>query len=318
MCTARRHHYIPQCYLAAFTDTGAKDGLFLVIEVKSGNCFSTSPKNVGVEKDFNRIDVDGQPIDALESSLASFEGKATEAIRKILATRTFPSAKDFNTILNFVCLLAVRNPQSRKRVNKAKEQVRHILGEILVSDPRIFEHHMSKAEEAGYISNTNVSYEEMKKFVEERRYRSEFHPQDNSRSEFKIFDMLLPIFGKRTWSLFLTPENGPEFICSDHPVTLVWKGGRSGPIGFGRRQTEVFVPLGREIGLYGTFEDPLPPEVNLRAEAVAALNTRTATSAERHVFSCLKTFNIIHEGHIREVVCDSSKRPSESSDTLKA
>ncbi|MCG8345883.1 MAG: DUF4238 domain-containing protein [Chlorobiales bacterium] len=318
MSTARRHHYIPQSYLAAFTDTGTKDGQFWVMEVKSGDCFFTSPKNVGVARDFNRIDVDGQAIDALESVLASFEGKAVEAIRKVLKKQTFPSAKESNVILNFVCLLAVRNPQSRKTVNKAKEQVRHILGEILVSDPRTFEHHMSKAEEAGYISNTNASYEEMKKFVEERRYRPEFHPQDNSRSEFKIFDKLLPILGKRTWSLFLTPENGPEFICSDHPVTLVWKGGRSGPIGFGLRQTEVFIPLGRKVGLYGTFEDPLLPEVNLRAEAVAALNTRTEAGAERHVFSCLKTFNVIHEGHIREVVCDSPKRPSGPFDTLKA
>lgn len=317
MSTARRHHYISQGYLAAFTDTGTKDGQFWVMEVESGNCFSTSPKNVGVARDFNRIDADGQPIDALESALASFEGEAIDVIRKVLASRTFPDAADFNVILNLVGLVAVRNPRRRDNFNQFREQTLHMIGDLLVSDRRIFESHMRRAEDAGYISDTNVSFEELKKFVEERRYTIEFHPQGNSRIEFEAFDKLLPILGQRTWSLFLTPPAGPEFICSDHPVTLVWKDGR-GPVGFGLRQTEVFVPLGREVGLYGSFEDPLPPVVNLRTEAVAAMNTRSAASAERYVFSGLKTFSIKREGLVREVQCGPTKRSSGRSKTRAA
>ena len=318
MSTARRHHYISQGYLAAFTNTGTKDGQFWVMEVETGNCFSTSPKNVGVARDFNRIDADGKPIDALESALASFEGDAIEVIRKVLSSRKFPDATDFNVILNLVGLIAVRNPRGRDTFNKAREQILHMIGDLLVSDRRIFESHMRRAAEAGYISDTNVSFEELKHFVEERRYTIEFHPQGNSRIEFEAFDKLLPILGQRTWSLFLTPRSGPEFICSDHPVTLVWKAGRGGPVGFGLRHTEVFVPLGREVGLYGTFEDPLPPVVNLRTEDVAAMNTRSAASAERYVFSCLKTFSIKHEGLVREVMCGPTKRSSGRSKTRAA
>jgi len=310
MSTARRHHYIPQGYLAAFTNTGTKGGQFWVMEVKSGNCFLTSPKNVGVVRDFNRINTDGQPIDALESALASFEGEAIEVIRRVISSRTFPNTADFNVILNLVGLIAVRNPRGRDTFNEAREQTLHMIGDLLVSDHRIFESHMRRAVEAGYISDTNASFEELKHFVEERRYTIEFHPQGNSRIEFEAFDKLLPILGQRTWSLFLTPRAGPEFICSDHPVTLVWKGGQGGPVGFGLRQTEVFIPLSREVGLYGTFEDPLPPVVDLRTEAVAAMNARSAASAKCYVFSCLKAFHIKRKGHIREVRCDPSKRSS--------
>jgi len=306
MSTARRHHYISQGYLAAFTDTGTKEGKFWVMEVESGNSFTTSPKNVGVARDFNRVDSEGQPIDALESALASFEDEAIDVIRKVLADRTFPDPADFNVILNFVGLIAIRNPRARETFNQAREQTMHMIGDLLVSDRRIFESHVRRAAAAGDIADTNVSFEDLKKFVEERRYTIEFHPQGNSRIEFETFDKLLPILGQRTWSLFLAPSTGPEFICSDHPVTLVWKGGRSGPVGFGLRQTEVFVPLGRNVGLYGTFEDPLPPVVNLRAEAIAAMNTRSALNAERYVFSCLKTFTIKHEGFVREVGCPTS------------
>ena len=308
MSTARRHHYISQGYLAAFTDTGTKEGQFWVMEVESGKCFSTSPNNVGVARDFNRIDVDAQRIDALEYALASFEGEAVDVIRKVLVNRRFPDPTEFNVILNLIGLIAVRNPRGRDTFNEAREQIMHIVADNLVSERRIFESYVRRAAEAGYVSDTNVSFEEVKQFVEERRYTIEFHPQGNSRIEFKTFDKLLPILGQRTWSLFLSPPGGPEFICCDHPVTLIWKSGRTGPVGFGLRQTEVFVPLGREVGLYGTFEDPLSPVVNLRAEAVAAMNTRSFANAERHVFSCLKTFRIKHEGLVREVDCALTKR----------
>jgi hypothetical protein len=55
----------------------------------------------------------------------------------------------------------------------------HMIGDLLVSDRRIFESHMCRAAEAGYIADTNVSFEELKKFVSERRYKIEFHPQGN-------------------------------------------------------------------------------------------------------------------------------------------
>ncbi len=109
MSTARRHHYVPQGYLAAFTDTGTKEGQFCVMEVESGDCFSTSPKNVGVARDFNRVDADGQPIDALESALASFEGEAVEVIRKVLLSQTFPDAGSFGGVraaMTLRCMLA--------------------------------------------------------------------------------------------------------------------------------------------------------------------------------------------------------------------
>lgn len=68
------------------------------------------------------------------------------------------------------------------------------------------------------------------------------------------------------------------------------------------------MPLGRKVGLYGTFEDPLLPIVNLRADAVAAMNARLFANAERCVFSCLNKFSIKHKGLVREVECSPTKR----------
>lgn len=303
MATARRHHYVPQGYLAAFTDTGTKERQFYVKNVVSGESFRTSPKNVAHIRDFNRVDIEGQAIDALESALSSFETTAIDSIRRILLSMEFPDFNDCNVILNFLGLIAIRNPRARDSFNRARERGLHQLGELLVSDRRTFEHHIRKAAEAGYVSNTNVSFEELKSFVDERRYTIEFHPEGNSRVEFKAFDKLLPILGQRTWSLLVAPDGGPEFICADHPVTLVWKDGRQEPVGFALRQTEVFFPLGPYVGFYGTFEDPLAPVVKLKPDYVAVMNARELESAERNCFSAKESFIVRYDGVVREVPC---------------
>ncbi len=169
---------------------------------------------------------------------------------------------------------------------------------------------MKKARESGENINNDVSFDNVKQFIEERKYRLAFSPEGNLRVEFPAFDKLLPILGQRTWSVLVAPNDGPEFICSDHPVTLVWKSGKMGPVGYGLKKTEVFFPLGRRVGFYGVFETPLKPVVKLKPVHVALMNRRVALSAERHVFSALESFFMCHDGQIREVQCGSNKANS--------
>ena len=305
--TARRHHYLPQVYLAAFTSTGSKNGQFFVLDIHSGHSFSTSPKNVAVERDFNRIDIEGEPIDVVEQALASFEEQATITIRNVIESEKYPNDEDCNWILNLLGLIAVHNPQLRRSFNHSREHMFHLIGNLLVSDKKIWEHHVNKAREAGEIINDNVSFDQMKRFVEGRKYRLEFSPEGNLRVEFHTFDKILTILGQRIWSVLIAPSDGPEFICSDHPVTLVWKSGKTGPVGYGLKETEVFFPLGRRVGFYGVFETPLQPVVKLKPGQVATMNRRVAMSAERHVFSALERFIIWHDGQIREVQCEFNK-----------
>lgn len=288
--TARRHHYLPQAYLAAFTRTGSKDDQFFVLNVHSGRPFSTSPINVAVERDFNRVDIEGRSIDAIEQALSPFEEQAVMAIRNVIESEKFPNEEDCNWILNLLGLIAVHNPQLQKSFNRSREQLIHCIGDLLVSDKKIWEHHVKKAREFVENINNDVSFDNMKQFIEERKYRLEFSPEGNLRVEFHTFDKLLPILGQRTWSVLVAPNDGPEFICSDHPVTLVWKSGKVGSVGYGLKETEVFFPLGRNIGFYGVFETPLKPAVKLKPDHVAMMNRRVILNAERHVFSALESF----------------------------
>lgn len=304
---ARRHHYLPQAYLAGFTDTGTKDGRFYVLDADSGACFRTSPKNVAVELDFNRVDIEGKPPDVIEKSLSGFEDIATQAIRKVNCAGTFPNDEDFSWIINLLCLIAVRNPQRRKLLNRSRELGIRVIDDLLMSDEKIWAHHLKKAQEAGYIGEINISFEEYKRSIEEGEYKIEFTPESNLRIELRTFDKILQILAQRIWSLLVAPINGPEFICSDHPIALTWKkSGKGGPIGYGLKNTEVFFPFGPRTGFYGVYEDTLHPVVNMKPTQVALMNTRVADSAERHVFSAKEFFFLLVEGKVIEVNCASN------------
>ncbi len=299
---SRKHHYVPQGYLADFTQQRTKKSQLNVLDIETGRCFRTSPENVASKRDFNRVDIDGHPPDAVENALSGFEGEAIGAIRRVIGLQEFPSEHDLILILNLVALLAVRNPLLRATFNQFRERTLRAMGKALVSSKQMYEKQSIRTAVAGE-DLPDVSFEAMRDSVKRDEYDFEFHPQGNLKVEFATLDVLLPLLGRRYWSIFIAPAGGPEFISSDHPVTLTWKGGREGPIGFGLRNTEVFFPLGRNAGLFGTFEDPLDPVVNCSAEVIAQMNTRVANNAELHVFCATPHFYVWHHNAIREVQC---------------
>ena len=306
MSIARNHHYVPRAYLAAFTQIGNRNGKLFVLNVNTGQGFHTSLKNVAVERDFNRVDIEGHDLDILERALSSFEDRAAQAIRTVLREQIFPDNEDYNFIINLLGLLAVRNPRLRKSFNHAREQQIHLMGDNLVVNREIFANHLRKAHAAGYIDDVNVSFEDMSRFIRERRYQIEFTPEGNLRVEFGALDSLLPILARRKWSVLLAPTSGPDFVSSDHPVTLTWKDhAKHGPIGYGLRNTEVFFPLGPKAGIYGVYEDALESVVSISPQQVAIMNSRIASNAEKHVFSSERTFAVWYSGGIRAVTCGS-------------
>ena len=130
---ARRHHFLPQGYLAGFTDTDRKDGTLHVIDLKSRRSFPTSPLNVAVARDFKRIDIEGHPPDIIESALSPIENSAITAIRRISELEKFPNDADYNHILNLLSLIIAQNPKSRRALNAYRTQSAETKLEWLVS-----------------------------------------------------------------------------------------------------------------------------------------------------------------------------------------
>lgn len=111
MADPKRHHYLPAVYLDQFSGT---DGLVSCIEKPSGYHFRTSPKNVGLRKDFNTIRYPDGGIDrkTLEAFFSKFE---SEYPRRIVEAKSPPvESETLDFFLQFASLQRMRTPRSRE------------------------------------------------------------------------------------------------------------------------------------------------------------------------------------------------------------
>lgn len=142
--------------------------------------------------------------------------------------------------------------------------------------------------------DSDVSFEDVKKFIHEERYTISVSTTASLSLELANFDKVLHLLGSRYWSLITAADGAPDFVTCDHPVVPVFKDpNRSGPVGYGLPHTEVTFPLNTRQVLLGVFEDPLALKIEARPSQVAAVNSRTVKFAERQVYSKSATVTVL-------------------------
>lgn len=308
---ARNHHFVPQGYLAGFTDDGTRDGRLFVSDLASGSVFQTKPRNVAAKRDFNRIDTDGQDPDVLEQALGDFEGRAAAVIRGIRESGELPADEELSYVINLMALLVVRNPKSRRSMNAARQHTVRVIGDMLSSDRRLFEYHIAKAKDDGFVpKNADVTFAAMRKFIQDGQYSVEVSTGESLALELGTFDNALRLLGSRYWSLVIAAADAPDFTTCDHPVAVVFKDPKMrGPIGYGLPGTEVSFPLSTRQALLGVLEDPLQPRFEASAEQVAAINGRTVYHADRQIYSKTEEVVVLRGGRLTNLEVLRSNKP---------
>lgn len=173
-----------------------------------------------------------------------------------------------------------------------------VIGDMLSSDQRLFEHHIAKAKDEGFIrKDADVAFEAMRKFIEDDQYTVEVSTGESLSLELGVFENTLGLLGSRYWSLVTAATDAPDFVTCDHPVTVVFKDPEMrGAVGYGLPRTEVSFPLSTRRALLGVFENPLQPLPKASAEQVAAMNSRTVYHAGRQVYSRKDTVVVLRSG----------------------
>src|SRR3954464_9368640 len=154
-----------------------------------------------------------------------------------------------------MCLLSLRNPRQREIVRSFQERLSKQIMQLTLATPRRWESQMRKARAAGYVTRDDVTYEQMKKFVDEDQYT--LHTQTNYHLKLEVssFEKLLPCFLARRWTVLHAPPTSRGFVTSDHPVCLLWSRPTPyGSPGHGLKGTEVVFPLSPKLALIGVFE----------------------------------------------------------------
>lgn len=299
---ARRHHFVPQGYLAGFTDNGTRAGVLTVFDRVSESVFPAKPRNVATKRDFNRVDLEDLPPDAVEEALGDLEGKAISTIHRLQERGGGLTDDELSDIVNLMALLVVRNPQSRRAMNTAREREVRIILDILASDRGMYEHHVAKAKREGLIpDDADTPFEQAAAFIKSERYGIEVSTTESILGELRVFQSIFKTLASRWWSLVIADPAAPDLVTCDHPVAVVFKDqNRRGPIGYGLPGTEVSFPLGPRHALVGVLENPLRPQFTARPEEVAALNSRTVHHADRQVYARSSRAVILQRGGMAE------------------
>lgn len=286
MTKPRRHHFLPQCYLKGFAVKREKAFQTNVYDARQRRQYRTNIINIAVESDFDRIEVPGHSPDAIELALSKFESELEPAIQAIVLEKSLDDFDAKSVLLNFMCLIALRNPRFRERMRSFKERLSKVILSTSLATPERWQTMVARAQDAGYLTGNKVAYEDALKFFEADACRIEVTTTHHTHNEFHAFDDLLKTFFARRWILLEAPDSSGGFITSDHPMCLIWSSKQRAmwPPGYGSRGTEALFPLSQSFALAGTFEGE-DEHIVVRDRTVADFNGIIASKAEWHVYS---------------------------------
>jgi hypothetical protein len=300
---ARNHHFVPQFYLRGFTHTRNRQGKIFVVDAIAEKSFETVARNIAAEKDFNRLDIEGIEPDSLEKSLAGFEGLLAPALQRINASQSLDSEDDKIMLLNLIARLAISNPRWRSRINNVQEKSCKMVSEVFVSSEKMYESTIKNMKKNGYEPKNEVSYENLKKFVDDESYTIDIPRERTIRLELEVFEDILKCMAYRNWTV-VPAAAGTGFITSDHPVCLLWSEPNEPAIhrhiGFGLRGTDVIFPVSNKLLVLGRFEDNLKKwKSDKIIHHTACFNSVIASCAERQIYSADENFLYLNtEGNL--------------------
>ena len=306
---ARRHHYVPKCYLKLFSNevSGKQSRELSAYDSEEKKTFKTAPGNVALERDFNTIDLEGHEPDAFEKALSEVESDIGPALLRIVEAKSLKDECDKELLLSLIALLHVRNPRFRERQRGFREAVQKRILDVVFSSREMFESQMKRAQADGFLPAGDLpDYEEVKKNYNENDFEAVVPVVEHIVSEVNLFEHVLPLLRERKWVLVSAPE-GSQFVTGDHPVSLIWNEPKKAPIGLKLKGTEVVFPISPNVAVVGAYELE-DGEAEFTAEQVADLNGTTILNSQRQIYA-------LNDGFMYQI--DQTKDPVTSSELLK-
>ncbi|EGT4256247.1 DUF4238 domain-containing protein [Citrobacter amalonaticus] len=255
MSIARHHHYLSQCYLNGFIDlTEQKKKQITSFDLTNKKIFRTSTRNVGGERDFNRVEINDIDPNYIEKKLADFESHVAEKIKQLMAGADFINEIK-EVLLAYISLLAIRTPGMRNYIeSKLIKPLNKLMVNAMVATPEQYSDILFRmqVEEGVHFENAESVYEQVKSNIENDVGVPSVQREFMISMEMECAKEIEKTLHARNWWL-VEADEGDYFVTSDRPVNLIWKDGRPVPPGFGVLGTTVAFPVSQKLLLVGEF-----------------------------------------------------------------
>lgn len=283
---ARNHHFVPQYYLKGFAKPRSKDGKLTVFDLKDRKSFVTRPRNVAARRDYNRIEIEGQDPNAVESKLAELEALGDQAFRRIISARSIEDSDDFSFVHVLIARIAISNPAFRDQRDQIISQVGSMMMRNMVATPDRWD---AVTRQMGpELQGDPIPYEQARAAVEGGRIVANATKETLIEQEIRLWPSILPILEQRKWTLLIAPPGSAGFITSDRPFSLRWNDEtmNRGPYGagLGCTDTTLIFTISHNLAVIGSFEHGSGANV-VDESVVAAVNFALFQAAMRQVYA---------------------------------
>jgi hypothetical protein len=294
---ARRHHYVPACYLKQFAIPQDRyEGRLYVYDRARGKPWPSSPDKSAHARDFYRVDVDGEHPNLAENTYESLETRFAPVLADVCERGVLP--KDDTAMANllaFVASQAVRTPRLRGVLERFYNDTMMLTMRTLAKNKRAFVRALRDQNPDITDTDAEELFATQQEFVNSKGARVSMDQTTVVRDSLGLTNPVLDALAERFWILGVAP-NDTAFVTTDDPVHLQPAGAAppSHPLwspAFGDRHTTVLVTLNPRLLLMGLpYEFEARARVRLSRAEVAATNTDLALAAHRFVFSTRPTF----------------------------
>lgn len=295
MNNPKKHHFVPESYLSGFTLSNRKNGKLWVIDQLKISIRPSTPKNEAHKRYLYRVKVmpEGDEF-GVEKGLSQFEGLSIPVLKEIGKSRCIPSGKKYNLLMNYLTLQIVRTPKFRANLERMSSELYDKVGKtglyIITQSKEYFDKYIDDMlRRKPHLKKTDFDYDKIKDSIKNITIGANIDQNYHVKHSLKTIDTILPLLGKRKWSI-LTPENNDSyFITSDNPVVLTWSDPKNNdlPLGFGLLGTDVIFPITKSVAIIGRFESNTKKNT-LDNERLALINNCFANASKRFLYSCEK------------------------------
>jgi hypothetical protein len=280
----KNHHFIPRFYLEKFTSKDA-DQVVWTYDTKGNRAWARSPDNTAIEKHLYSVTMaDGCHNTSIEEHFSKIESKATPILDKLIECEKLSDLERVNFAI-FLAIMYVRTDAFRQNYAELEASFLSLKNHRIASSKRLFEAHMRKYQEAvGALSEDEIN--DLKDGMLNPQKFSITLSKKLTLKALGAYESLSPFFYEMNWTV-LTTSSPRYFITSDNPVALLIPPKKINPFyhgGLSDSNIELTFPLSSQTCLLATWDNDLPPNIEVGREYVKQINRIRADYAMRFLY----------------------------------